>query len=83
MSEYAYALEIGGLAYIATDVEELFTWMSSHYEEHPLFQRLSKEEEEADPVVPVILNKTEEGRKVDRANGKKWSAVYRRVTHKQ
>ncbi|XP_074559466.1 tRNA (guanine-N(7)-)-methyltransferase-like [Curcuma longa] len=35
---YAYALELGGIIYTVTDVEELGDWMSSCLEDHPLFE---------------------------------------------
>ena len=79
LSEYAYALSVGGIAYTATDVEDLHIWMVKHFETHPLFQRLTQEELNEDPVVPVILSATEEARKVARNDGKKYVAVFRRI----
>jgi len=82
LAEYAYALKIGGIAYTATDVEDLHKWMAQHFEMHPLFERISEEQLKEDPVVPVILNDTEEAKKVQRQNGKKFLAVFRRVEKK-
>ena len=77
-AEYAYCLREGGLAYIVTDVLELYEWMVRYLEEHPLFDRLTSEEEAADPVVPFIRTRTDESIKVERNQGQKYSAVYRR-----
>ncbi|EPB65678.1 hypothetical protein ANCCEY_15255, partial [Ancylostoma ceylanicum] len=43
------------LVYTITDVKELHEWMVRHLSEHPLFERLTKVEEEADPVVPMLF----------------------------
>ncbi|KHJ85961.1 putative methyltransferase [Oesophagostomum dentatum] len=67
-----------GLIYTITDVKELHEWMVRHLSEHPLFERLTKEEEEADPVVPLLFESTEEGQKVTRNEGEKFPAVFRR-----
>lgn len=79
LSEYAYALRVGGLVYIATDVPELFDWMSSHLEAHPLFELVPKSSLSDDPVIPCVLNKTEEGLKVVREGRQKYMAVFRRI----
>jgi len=34
-----------------------------------------------DPVIEIILNNTEEAKKVQKANGKKFLAVFKRVDH--
>ncbi|QPC72386.1 hypothetical protein HYE68_003138 [Fusarium pseudograminearum] len=59
-SEYAYALQPGGIVYTITDVEDLHLWMVQHLEAHPAFERISKEEEEADECVHVMSTETEE-----------------------
>ncbi len=77
LAEYAYALKVGGIAYTATDVEDLHKWMVQHFESHPLFERIPNDKvEQEDPVVPLILNETEEAKKVQRQNGKKFLAVF-------
>jgi len=78
LAEYAYALKVGGIAYTATDVEDLHKWMVQHFESQPLFERIPEEQLKEDPVIPVILNETEEGKKVQRQNGKKFLAVFMR-----
>nr|ACO10204.1 tRNA guanine-N7 methyltransferase [Caligus rogercresseyi] len=80
LAEYAYVLREGaGLLYTITDVHDLHLWMVSHLEAHPLFQRLSQEELDADPVVEKLYSSTEEGHKVERSQGSKWCAVFRRI----
>ncbi|CAJ0957678.1 unnamed protein product, partial [Mesorhabditis belari] len=78
LAEYAYVLRPGGLIYTMTDVQDLHEWMVAHLSSHPLFERLTKEEEDADPVVPLLFESTEEGQKVTRNHGSKFPAVFRR-----
>jgi len=78
LAEYAFVLEKGGTAYTVTDVEDLHQWMVSHFTEHPLFERVDEKQLEGDPVIPLVLMSSEESRKVDKANGKKLLAVFRR-----
>lgn len=77
-SEYAYALRPGGIIYTITDVESLHEWMVDHLEAHPAFERVSKEEEEADECTRIMRTETEEGKKVERNNGQKFVALFRR-----
>ncbi|KAF0298794.1 tRNA (guanine-N(7)-)-methyltransferase [Amphibalanus amphitrite] len=79
LSEYAYALQEGGIVYTVTDVKDLHEWMAKHLEEHPLFQRISDEELSGDPVVPQLYDSSEEGQKVTRNSGDKFLAVFRRI----
>ncbi|OZJ01982.1 tRNA (guanine-N(7)-)-methyltransferase [Bifiguratus adelaidae] len=79
LAEYAYVLRVGGILYAITDVKDLNEWMVKHLEEHPLFERLSPEEEESDPVVPYVRTSTEEGKKVERNQGDKYLACFRRI----
>lgn len=37
-------LSLQGLVYTITDVLELHQWMCTHFEEHPLFERVPLEE---------------------------------------
>ncbi|KAL7816248.1 PXA domain-containing protein [Trichoderma gracile] len=71
-SEYAYALRPGGIIYTITDVEALHEWMVEHLDAHPSFERVSKEEEESDECVKIMLSETEEGKKVERNKGHKF-----------
>ncbi|KAI9094421.1 hypothetical protein DFS34DRAFT_716910 [Phlyctochytrium arcticum] len=79
LAEYAYVLRPDGILYTVTDVRDLHEWMVKHLDEHPLFVRLSKEEEASDPCVPCVMQETEEGKKVERNSGDKFLACYRRV----
>lgn len=78
-SEYAFALRPGGIVYTITDVEALHEWMVLHLDAHPSFERVSKEDEERDECVQVMLKETEEGKKVERNKGQKFVALFRRL----
>ncbi|XP_038215403.1 tRNA (guanine-N(7)-)-methyltransferase [Zerene cesonia] len=82
LSEYAYVLAEQGIVYTITDVKDLHEWMVSHFEEHPLFERISDDELESDIIVEKLFESTEEGQKVTRNNGEKFLAVFRRVCDK-
>ncbi|KAJ6995359.1 hypothetical protein D5086_014120 [Populus alba] len=79
LDEYAYVLEVGGIIYSITDVEELGDWMKTCLENHPMFEALAEEELEADPAVKLLRTATEEGQKVARNGGQTFQAVYRRI----
>lgn len=79
LDEYAYVLRDGGIIYTITDVEELGVWMNSCLKGHPLFEAVTKEELETDPVVKLLSSATEEGQKVARNGGQTFQAVYRRI----
>eukprot|EP01133_Synstelium_polycarpum_P011612 gene11612-13556_t len=79
LAEYAYVLSVGGLAYFISDVEELYLWMLGHFSRHLLFERVDEATLATDPCIPLIVNSTEEARKVNRIDGKKWYAVFRRL----
>ncbi|CAI4306650.1 tRNA (guanine-N(7)-)-methyltransferase [Saccharomyces cerevisiae] len=79
LSEYAYVLKEGGVVYTITDVKDLHEWMVKHLEEHPLFERLSKEWEENNECVKIMRNATEEGKKVERKKGDKFVACFTRL----
>ncbi|CAG4911319.1 tRNA (guanine-N(7)-)-methyltransferase [Colias croceus] len=82
LSEYAYVLAEQGIVYTITDVKDLHEWMVSHFEEHPLFERITGDELENDVIVEKLFESTEEGQKVTRNNGEKFLAVFRRVCDK-
>lgn len=79
LAEYAYVLRVGGVVYTITDVRDLHEWMVSHFDQFPLFERISGSELDNDPVVAKLYESTEEGQKVSRNKGDKHLAVYRRV----
>lgn len=58
-------------------MEDLHQWMYQHCNEHKLFEKV--EDAETDPCVQVMLNETEEGKKVAREGRSKWWAVWRRI----
>ena len=78
-SEYAYVLRPGGIVYTITDVEDLHDWMVQHLDAHPSFERVPEEELEADPSVTIMKSETEEGKKVERNQGQKFVALFRRL----
>jgi tRNA (guanine-N7-)-methyltransferase len=85
-SEYAYVLRPGGIVYTITDVQDLHEWMKGHFEKHPSFERVEKVFEEGDKngdgmdeCVRTMRTETEEGKKVERNNGIKFVACFRRV----
>lgn len=82
LAEYAYVCAIGAIVYIATDVRELYDWMVEHFTNHPLFQRLNESELKGDKMIELITTSTEESKKVERNEGDKFYAAFRRVEHK-
>ncbi|KAL5200312.1 hypothetical protein ABZP36_021515 [Zizania latifolia] len=80
LDEYAYVMEVGGIIYTITDVEELGEWMRSCLEKHPLFEVIPEELLKADPVVKLLSTATEEGKKVARNGGQTFQAIFRRIS---
>lgn len=78
-SEYAFVVRPGGKIYTITDVEDLHLWMVEHFDAHPSFERVGEQEDAADECVRAMRTETEEGKKVERNNGKKFVAVFRRL----
>ncbi|KAL0856283.1 hypothetical protein Bca101_061436 [Brassica carinata] len=81
LDEYAYVLRGGGIVYTITDVEELGEWMKSCLEKHPMFESLTQEELDSDPVVELLCSATEEGQKVARNGGQTFRAIFRRIAY--
>ncbi|KAF9516909.1 hypothetical protein BS47DRAFT_1436689 [Hydnum rufescens UP504] len=79
LAEYAYVLRPGGIVYTITDVLALHEWMVHHLTAFPLFERIPNEELDGDPVVEQVKTSTEEGKKVQRNNGDKFLACFRRL----
>lgn len=65
--------------YTITDVLDLHEWMVQHFEEHPLFVRITDEDLKGDPVVDKLYQSSEEGQKVTRNHGDKHLAVFKRI----
>ncbi len=78
-SEYAFVLRPGGIVYTITDVKDLHEWMVEHFEAHPSFERVPAEEQESDECVKIMRSETEEGKKVERNQGKKFVALFQRL----
>ncbi|CAN8064162.1 unnamed protein product [Agarophyton chilense] len=82
LAEYAYVLEQGtGVAYVVTDVPELFEWMVARFEAHPLFERRSDEEHSADTVSAFVRDCTDEAQRVEKSDRKKQDASFRRLSN--
>ncbi|XP_075055432.1 tRNA (guanine-N(7)-)-methyltransferase [Mixophyes fleayi] len=82
LAEYAYVLRIGGLVYTITDVDEVHEWMVKHFTEHPLFERVTKDQLADDIIIDKLGTSTEEGKKVQRNKGQNFLAVFCRVENK-
>lgn len=78
LTEYAHLLRPGGTLYTITDVQDLGDWMRDKLDAHPMFERLSDADLEADPAAALLATATEEGQKVRRNNGTTWRWCYRR-----
>jgi len=72
-------LKKGGRIYAITDVKDLHDWHVEHLEEHRHFRKISEEEMKKDVCVNLIQEETEEGKKVTRNSGSKWTCVYERI----
>ncbi|KAI0790549.1 putative methyltransferase-domain-containing protein [Abortiporus biennis] len=82
LAEYAYVLKPGGIVYTITDVHDLHEWMRTHLEAFPLFEFVSEEVLRAEgkgPILDAVYTSTEEGKKVERNQGEKWLACFRRI----
>ena len=55
--------------------------MVEHLDKFPLFERIPDGELTDDPVVQQVRISTEEGKKVERNEGDKFLAVYKRLSH--
>lgn len=82
LAEYAYICAIGAIVYIATDVRDLYDWMVDHFNRHPLFQAIAESDLKEDKMIKLITTSTEESKKVERNEGDKFYAAFRRIEHK-
>lgn len=55
LAEYAFILAEGGIVYTVTDVKDLHMWIIKHFNEHPLFEKLSQGELVS--TINVCMNK--------------------------
>ncbi|KAI0762029.1 putative methyltransferase [Irpex lacteus] len=86
LAEYAYVLRPGGIVYTITDVRDLHEWMKSHLDAFPLFESVSEEDLRAEgkgDILDAVYTSTEEGKKVERNQGEKWLACYRRIENER
>ncbi|THH11028.1 hypothetical protein EW145_g934 [Phellinidium pouzarii] len=86
LAEYAYVLRPGGIVYTITDVKDLHKWMNAHLCAFPLFEVVEEDElrnQGHGPVLDAVRTATEEGKKVERNNGEKWLACFRRTDNKR
>lgn len=79
LAEYAYVLAPGGVAYVVTDVPELFEWMNERFSRFPLFRARTEEEKAADPVVAFVRDMTDEAARVDKSDRGKHDASFVRL----
>jgi len=82
LAEYAYVLRPGGIVYTITDVKDLAEWMKAHLSAFPLFESVDSDTLRAEgkgPILDAVWNSTEEGKKVERKQGEKWLACFRRI----
>ena len=75
-----HALVVRHLPSPPVDVLDLHNWMAAHGDAHPAFERVPDAELAADPCVAVMRTYTEEGKKVERNEGDKFVAVFRRLS---
>lgn len=62
-----------------TDVKDLHEWMVAHLNASLCFERLSNEEERDDILYDKLMNRSEEAQKVERNQGDKFLAIFRRI----
>eukprot|EP01012_Entosiphon_sulcatum_P010240 TRINITY_DN15944_c0_g1_i1.p1 TRINITY_DN15944_c0_g1~~TRINITY_DN15944_c0_g1_i1.p1 ORF type:complete len:323 (+),score=69.31 TRINITY_DN15944_c0_g1_i1:979-1947(+) len=74
--EYTYVVAPGGRIYVITDVQDLYEWMTTHLAASPLLERLSQEETDADPMIPLIRNRTEDAQRAERKKCSKYYAIF-------
>ncbi|KAJ7573856.1 putative methyltransferase [Mycena floridula] len=82
LAEYAYVLRPGGIVYTITDVKDLHEWMKAHLTAFPLFEPVDEKtlrDEGRGPIIDAVYTSTEEGKKVERNQGEKWLACFRRI----
>lgn len=67
------------LLYTVTDVKDLHEWMVTHLSAHSSFERITEAEEKSDILHDKLLNRSEEAQKVERNQGEKFLAIFRRL----
>lgn len=80
LDEYAYVLIPGkSIAYIVTDVEELFDWMIDRFRKHPLFEQRCNKLHDNDIVTAFVKDMTDEAKRVDKSDRSKFHASFIRL----
>ena len=79
LAEYAFVIRPNGRLYTITDVLDVHNWIVSQVATHPLFRRITPEEMADDPIVSLLPESTEEGKKVARNNQPCYPAVFERI----
>lgn len=80
LTEYAYFLKPYGRIYTITDVKDLNDWYIEHGTKHPNFRIVPESEYSSDKCVNLMMNSTEEGKKVERNKGNKYVTVFERLS---
>jgi len=80
---YYYVLKEGGRLYISTDVEELYKDMVECIEAHSALRRIEEKEAEQDAAYEMIVQRTEESKKADMKQSRKYRAIYEKAITKQ
>lgn len=83
LDEYAYVLAPEGMIYIITDVEDLFNWMDSSLQSHPLFERVPEEELVEDLILPIIKTCSEDAQRTLEKNLPEYYSVFRRLPNQK
>lgn len=63
LTDYCFMLKPEGKIYTVTDVEDLHKWQVAKLEEHPMFERVSTEEDSKDPCIEFMREGTDEAQK--------------------
>lgn len=65
--------------YTVTDVLPYHEWVLENFAATKLFEKVTDEELEQDPIFKYVFDSSEEGKKVSRNEGSKYHAIYRRT----
>ncbi|ETO13318.1 hypothetical protein RFI_24056 [Reticulomyxa filosa] len=78
---YAYVLKEGGIIYNITDVKDLYEWTRQQFENKKmLFEEVLPTEFSKWAEVDLIMNKTNEAKRVTEKGGEKFCCIYRKRT---
>jgi len=78
---YGYVLKEGGIIFNVTDVQNLHEWTKEEFSKKTLlFEEVLPIEYREWPEIDLILNKTNEAKRVNEKGGNKFCCVYRKKT---